>query len=560
MSGNNRGPGDESLAGILAHREVSRRQLLLGAAGTGLALGAGGLLTSGAAAGAASLSKGLTKLPGGTPKRGGTLRVGIITSGSEENLFPGTAAANPDMSRCYSLYDYLFYLPSGKDLYPLVPGLALSAEPNGAADVWTLKLRPGVTWHDGKSFTASDVVYNFQYLWGNAASNYSASFLDGLVDFKNVKALDSLTVQIPLVTPAAQFPSVLGFFNFGVLQEGATAKSVATNPVGTGPFVFQSFTPGQQSVFKANKNYWQSGKPYVDSLVIDTTFTDNTALLNALLSGNLDCVVAPALDQARAQLSSNQVQVLESECASQTYMFGMRVDKGPFVDNNVRDAFKLLVNRQDIIDGALAGFGEVGNDLMGPYTPYFASSLKREQDLDKAKYLFKKAGVLGHSFNWPTANAFPGMVESLTIMAEQAQAAGVKINIETGSPGTYFTPADGAYTRYASQNVWQPSSSLMVNYRGALTVGAPYPDTHWGMQKPGGPAANALIAKAIAATNPSTAEELWHEVQLEQFNDGGFVVWGDLNYIDLAANNVRGLSAGGGLNFNMFKFQDGWLE
>ena len=100
----------------------------------------------------------------------------------------------------------------------------------------------------------------------------------------------------------------------------------------------------------------------------------------------------------------------------------------------------------------------------------------------------------------------------------------------------------------------------MVNYRGALTVGAPYPDTHWGMQKPGGAAANELIAKAIAATNPTTAEELWHEVQVEQVNEGGFVVWGNLNYIDLAANNVRGLSAGGGLNFNMFKFQDGWLE
>jgi peptide/nickel transport system substrate-binding protein len=558
MGGYSKGQGSEGHAP--SERDVSRRQFLIGAAGAGLALGVGDLLTNGGVASAASLAKGLTKLPGGTPKRGGKLRVGIITSGSEENLFPGTAAANPDMARCYSLYDYLFYLPSGKNLYPLVPGLALSAEPNSAADVWTIKLRPGVTWHDGKPFTAKDVVYNFQNLWGNAASNYSASFLVGLVDFKNVKALDSLTVHVPLVTPAAQFPSVLGFFNFGVLQEGATAKSVATNPVGTGPFVYKSFTPGQQSVFTANKNYWQSGKPYVDSLVIDTTFTSNTALLNALLSGNLDCVVAPALDQARAQLSSKQVQVLESECASQTYMFGMRVDKGPFVDNRVREAFKLLVNRQEIIDGALAGFGVVGNDLMGPHDQYFAGSLKREQDLEKAKYLFKKAGVHGQSFNWPTANAFPGMVESLTIMAEQAQAAGVKINIQTGSPGTYFTPADGAYTRYASQNVWQPSSSLMVNYRGAITVGAPYPDTHWGMQKPGGGAANALIKQAIAATKPSTAEELWHEVQLEQFNEGGFVVWGDLNYIDLAANNVRGLSAGGGLNFNMFRFQDGWLE
>jgi peptide/nickel transport system substrate-binding protein len=559
MTGNNRG-GDESLARILNSRELSRRQLLLGAAGTGLAMGAGELLLRGGPAGASTLARGISKLPGGTPKRGGTLNVGIITSGSEENLFPGTAAVNPDMSRCYNLYGYLFYPNGGTNLYPLEPGLALSAEPNAAADVWTIKLRDGVTWHDGKDFTSADVVYNFQNLWGNAASNYSSGFLDGLVDFKNVKALDKLTVQVPLLIPASQFPSILGFFNFGVLQEGATAKSVAHNPIGTGPFKFKSFTPGQQSVFTAFKDYWETGKPYVDELVINTTFTDNTALLNALLSGNLDLVVAPALDQARAQLSSKQVQVLEAPSATQPYMFGMRVDKGPFADNRVREAFKLLVNRQDIIDGAFAGFGSVAYDLMGAHDQYYATSLKREQDVDKAKSLFKAAGVSGETFNWPTANAFPGMVESLTIMAEQAQAAGVKVNIQTGSPGTYFTPADGAYTRYASQNVWQPSSSLTVNYRGALTLGAPYPDTHWGDQKPGGAAANELILKAIAATNESTAASLWHEVQLEQFNEGGFVVWGDLPYIDLAGNNIRGLTESGGLNFNMFRFCDGWID
>ena len=408
MTGSNREQGDEGLSRLVNHHELSRRQLLFGAAGAGLAIGAGDLLLRSGPAGASSLANGLTKLPGGTPKRGGTLRVGIITSGSEENLFPGTAAANPDMSRCYSLYDYLFYLPSGKDLYPLEPGLALVGRIERCGGCMDDQASPRRHVARRKGLHREDVVYNFQNLWGNAASNYSASFLDGLVDFKNVKALDSLTVQVPLVTPAAQFPSVLGFFNFGVLQEGATAKSVATNPVGTGPFVYKSFTPGQQSVFTANKNYWQTGKPYVDSLVIDTTFTDNTALLNALLSGNLDCVVAPALDQARTLLSSKQVQVLESECPSQTYMFGMRVDKGPFVNNDVREAFKLLVNRQDIIDGALAGFGGVGNDLMGPYTPYFASSLKPSRMSTRRSTCSRRPACWARHLTGPPPTPSPG--------------------------------------------------------------------------------------------------------------------------------------------------------
>ena len=555
--------GHPDRAGTPGPGQLSRRQLLAGALGAGLAISAGGLLTAcgtGAQAGSITAGgNGVAALPGGRPVRGGTFTAGVITAGSEENLFPGTSAGNPDMARCYNLYNFLFYPNSGPNLYPVVPGLAVSAEPNKSATVWTLKLRDGVTWHDGKPFTASDVVYNFTHLWGNAAANYSSGFLVGLVDFKNVRALDRLTVQIPLLAPASELPSILGLFNFGVLQEGATPQSIAANPIGTGPFKFESFTPGQQSVFVANKDYWEQGKPYVDRLVIDSTFTDDTALLNALVSGNINLLISPTLTQAREQVGARQVQVLQSPSATQTYMFGMRVDSGPFADNRVRLGFKLLVDRQVMIDGALAGFGQVANDLVGPYDPYYASDLKRSQDIDHAKALFKAAGVIGKTFDWPTANVFPGMVESATILASQAQAAGININVQPGSPGTYFTPADGAYVRYASQNVMQPSASLTANYRALLTVGAPYADTWWGLQRPGGAQANALIARAIGATSAGSAQSLWREVQLAQFNQGGYVVWGDLPYIDMAARNVRGLKASGGLNFNLFRFCDGWL-
>ena len=125
----------------------------------------------------------------------------------------------------------------------------MSAEANPAATLWTFKLRDQVVWHDGKPFTADDVVYNISQLWNDPNKNYSASFLAGLVDFKGVKAVDKLTVQIPLLTPSAEFPSIFAWFNFAVLQEGATVESTAKNPIGTGPFKYQSFTPGQKSVF-----------------------------------------------------------------------------------------------------------------------------------------------------------------------------------------------------------------------------------------------------------------------------------------------------------------------
>lgn len=548
---------------------LSRRSFLRGAVGAGAALGLGGVLAAcgtssggGGNTGAGSSTvpvAGVSALPGGTPKRGGTFTVGCLTQGSEENLFPGTAIPNPDCIRDYALYNLLFYPSAGLRLYPLVPGLALSAEANPAATVWTFKLRDGVTWHDGKPFTAADVVYNLVHLWGNAAKNYSSSFLVGLVDFKGVKAVDKLTVQIPLLVPAAQFPTIFAWFNFGVLQEGATQKSSAQNPIGTGPFMYQSFTPGQRSVFVRNPNYWESGKPYVDQLVVDSSFTDNNSMLNAMLSGQINLLCSPDLAQVRQQLTSKQVQILQSPSASNTYAFGMRVDTGPFADNRVRQAFKLLTNRQQLIDGALSGFAHLGNDLQGPNTEYFAYDLKPEYDVEKAKSLFKQAGVLGTTYVLPTANVLPGMIESSTIWQQQVKAAGVNIKLKVLPPGDYWTSAGGAYVRPFCLQIAQALPSLTGQYRSLIQYGAPYWDTHWGAQANGGKQATQLLLSAEAALDTSTANRLWGQAQEEQFSQGGYVVWGWLPYIDFAAQNVRGLKASSAFNFNNFRFQDGWL-
>lgn len=554
-------------------RMLGRRGFLLGAAGAGAAIGLGGILSScSSSSGAATTTTGaggtssggvpmagVTALAGGTPVKGGTFTIGCLTQGSEENLFPGTAIPNPDCVRDYALYNLLFYPNAGNELYPLVPGLALSAEANSAATVWTFKLRDGVTWHDGKPFTATDVAYNITQLWSSANANYSSAFLVGLVDFANVKVIDALTLQIPLLVPSAQFPSIFAWFNFGVLQDGATPTSTARNPTGTGPFVYQSFTPGQQSVFVRNPNYWEEGKPYVDRMIVDSSFTDNNAMLNAMLSGQINLLVSPALEQVRQQMTSKQVQILQSAAASNTYAFGMRVDEGPFADPRIRQAFKLLTNRQELIDGALSGFAHVGNDLQGPNTQYFSYDLTSEYDVDKAKSLFKDAGVLGNTFVLPTANVLPGMIESSTIWQQQASAAGVNLKLKVISPGDYWTSVGGAYVRPFCLQVAQALASLTGQYRSLIQYNAPYWDTHWGAQANGGKAATNLLLSAEAAQQPATAQRLWDQAQEQQFNDGGYVVWGWLPYIDFAAQNIRGLAASSAFNFNNFRFQDGWI-
>jgi len=546
----------ELLAGAARAGAVVSGAVLLGACGSPAPAGSG----SGSSSGGSSTSSsphGLTELPSGTPQRGGTFTVGVLSGGQRENLFPGRPAGTGDLVRHYSLYSLLFYL--GPDVTPLVPGLALSAEPDVDAQTWTFRLRDGVTWHDGKPFTAADVAYNFRSVWPDPSLNPSGGLLAGLVDRKAVRPDGKLTVHVPLNVPVAQFPTLLASSAFPVVQQGATAQSTAEQPVGTGPFRYQSLTPGSHSVFTANKDYWEPGKPYVGQLVVDSSFTDTNALFGALLAGKVNLFPSVPLVTARQQLTAKQVQILESPVAAQSYMFAMRVDKGPFADNRARQAMKLLVDRQAMIDGAWAGFGDVAYDLLAPGTRYYAAGLKRDRDVDKARSLLAAAGLAGSSITLPACDFLPGMEESAAILARQAAEAGLKINVSTRSAATYFTPAGGFLTRPFGCQAGQPAGSLLTAYRSGYTPHAPYPDTHWGSQ-PGGAAAQRLIAKAIAATDPAQAAALWRRCQQQQFDEGGCLVWGNLPYVDAAANNVRGLTAGAGFSFNNWRLQDGWLD
>jgi peptide/nickel transport system substrate-binding protein len=362
---------------------------------------------------------------------------------------------------------------------------------------------------------------------------------------------------VPLHVPVAEFPTIFTFYNTGpVVQNGATPKS---KPIGTGPFKYVSFTAGSQSVFEANRDYWESGKPYVDKVVVDSSYTDNNALQNALESGQINLFPLVPFTTARAQLSAKQVQIMVSPIDTYAYAFVMRVDKGPMADNRVRQAFKLLVDRQAMVDAALSGFGTPGNDLIGAGTQYFASDLKRTQDVEQARSLFKAAGVLGHTFTNQVAEVGPGMVESATILAQQATAAGVKVQVQNTSAATYFTAAGGFLVNPFRYDIFPPNSSLTQVYYSLLRPGIPYGETHWGSQ-PGGAAAIDLIFKAISATDPGQAQSLWHEAQLQQFNQGGYLVWTQTPYVDAAASNVRGLQSGAGFSFYDVRLQDGWLD
>ena len=528
---------------------LSRRELLkYGATGAGIAA-AGSILSACAysrSPGDARFSPGPST--SGSPVRGGTLTVGVLTNGSAETVDVRAVINTPDYLRTDNLYDPLFFqVPGGTS-----PGLATSGEPNADATIWTLKLRDGVTWHDGKPFTADDVVFTIK-TWGTTASSYKP-VASAIIDIKNVRKLDRLTVQVPLRRPLAAFPGVTSWFNAYVVQDGTTDFN---RPIGTGPFRFQSFTPGSSSTFLANPDYWR-GRPYVDQLVVDSSFTDDPARVNALLSNQID--IAPGVTPALALENARSGQlVLGNEPGPAFVAVTMRVDEPPFNDPRVVQAFKLLTDREAFVADAFDGYATPGNDCVGATLQYWASDIKSAYDPEKAKFLLKAAGHENLTIPLIGSAVIPGIVESGTIWSAQAQAVGVNAPLKLLSPSVYYTSSYPGYTtnqRPLSLNYWNVMPpSLGVYYLIAINASAQYPETGWGLR----PGQDTLLDDALGETDPGKAEVKWRAVQEQQVAEGGYLVVANFNYLDAYAPNVHGAVTNASGNVANYTFYKAWI-
>ena len=264
------------------------------------------------------------------------------------------------------------------------------------------------------------------------------------------------------------------------MPAGSTANELNRRPIGTGPFRFDSWTPGERSLFKKNSDYWD-GAPYVDELEI-VAISDPIARAEALLGGQVDVTDFLDLAQARGLASNSAIRILRSPSDSCVPIY-MRLDQKPFSDPRVRLAFKLLIDRSKMVDTALLGFGRVGNDLFGPsHASYNRNLPQRKYDPDRARSLLKAAGQEGMKVELPTSSAIPGMLESATLFAQQAQEVGVTVALRKVPADSYFTKSSGYLKAPLFQTNWQFSFESVALQ--ALVPGGPYRETHWETERP----------------------------------------------------------------------------
>ncbi|MGH7210885.1 MAG: ABC transporter substrate-binding protein, partial [Acetobacteraceae bacterium] len=286
---------DRDAAAEVTASHLGRRTFLRSAVLGGAALAGGGLLEACSSSTSPSASSGGKA---SAPKKGGNLRVGLTGGGSSDTLNPffgGISAIGT--ARAQQLYQPLVQLANNAQIQYV---LAEALLPNGSTSNWHIKLRSGVTFHNGKAFGADDVIYTLQTILNPKKPLGGAAVLSP-VDVTGLKKVDNLTVEVPMKTPFGSFPEQLAAFWYFlyIAPNGWTQKDT---PNGTGPFKYKSFTPGQQSVFVRNTNYWKPGLPHLDSVTI-IDFQDATSVLNALVSKATDCT---------GQLTGTQMKILQS--------------------------------------------------------------------------------------------------------------------------------------------------------------------------------------------------------------------------------------------------------
>ncbi len=504
-------------------RVLSRRDFLAGTAagvGGGLLLGGAGLL---AGCGRPDSGASTGVLDSGEPRRGGRVRLGIL-EGAQTGDLDAHRPLGTGSFRGWVLYSKLWEWDL--DARPAL-ALAESTEVNHDGTEWIIRLKPGLEFHHGKTISADDVIFSLLRLTDpELAAPGRAQLYD--LDKANIRKLDERTVRIPFLSGRVALPEL--WMSWGGIVP--TDYDPITNPVGAGPYRLKSFRPGQRSLFTRFENYYKPGQPYFDEVeIID--FSDQLSRLMALQAGQIDIAPNIAPELLQAVRSNSRLQLISSETDA-WQSFTMNLKHPPFDDVRVRQAFRLIADREELVERVFQGYGRVANDLYAPSDPTYNRQIpQRRQDLAEARRLLEAAGY-GDGLEVELTTV-PGVTGAAgLVLAQQARQVGVNIKLKF---------VDSSILSGPNRNNW-PFSTASGGSRPLIYT----------LQHTDGPrsAANRtqfhdedfsqLVLQALSQADVDKRRELVAQIQQIQHDRGGYLIWGFSNMNDAIAANIGGVT------------------
>jgi peptide/nickel transport system substrate-binding protein len=481
-----------------------------------------------------------------TPRAGGTLRQGMSGGATTDSLDPQTFTDWVPTNVAYQIMNGLVEID---DQNNATPELLESWEAKPGAVEWVFKVRQGVTFHNGKTLDADDIVYSINLHRGDNTKSAAKAVLSDIVE---VKKLGPNEIGITLSSGNADLPYILSDYHLMVVPNGFTDWA---KPIGTGGYALEVFEPGVRAITKKHGDYWKPNAAYVDA-VQTVVINDVTARTNALVSGQVD--VINRLDGRTVGLIDKRpnLKVVRSQ-AGQHAVLVMNTTMDPFTNNDVRLAMKYAIDRQKIIDTVLKGFGTIGNDQPIPKTnPFYNADLPQHAyDPDKAKFHLKKAGMEGLKVALAVSDAaFTGATDAAVLYQSAAAGCGVDLEVKR-------EPADGYW-----DNVWmkapfcasywggRPTADQMLSI--AYKSDAKWNDSFW----KSGPF-DKLLVEARAELDQGKRKEMYGEMQKMIWEDGGVVIPMFIDYVDGASDKVQGMKPHPSFEFMGLRLAEKvWLE
>jgi len=272
----------------------------------------------------------------------------------------------------------------------VTPEIAVSWKPNADGSEWTYKIRQGVKFANGKPLNADDVLATYARLLTDATSQAGSAF-SGVLSPAGVTKVDDFTVSFKLDTPTTSFPYLTSSTTYqAIILPKDYAGPFEKTPQTTGAFNLVAYTPGVSARYDRNPNWWGGSAP-LDG--VDVTLGEDTAIINALIGGQLDLLNGIVFANSRALFNNPNVKILKVSGATHRQI-PMRVDTAPFKDKRVRQAIALTLDRPQIVKTLFNNLADLGND--SPFAPVYPSTAKvpqRHKDIAKAKQLIAAAGL-----------------------------------------------------------------------------------------------------------------------------------------------------------------------
>ena len=413
----------------------------------------------------------------------------------------------------------------------LKPDLAERWTHSDDLKTWTFELRKGVKWHHGRELDAQDVLATIKRILDPATGSVTRVNFQ-LVD--TMDAVDDHTVRFHLKIPYAGFADLFSDRQARIVPRDKL-DTLASAPIGTGPFRFKSFNPGDRIELVRNPDYFISGVPKLDSVVL-RIIPESAGQSAALETGDVDLVWNLPLESI-AQFKSNANVVLDSVPTSTWDGIIMNCSLEPFTDARVRHAVSLAIDKAALVEFALNGYGTPTHTMIPPGHPFYNNDIKiGAPDLVQARKLLAEAGhPNGFDITIHVPAGRPTRERAGTAVREMLKPLGIKVDVQRIPWDKFITDIEGKAVFFVDGFYSRPTIDSSV-YPFFHSTGS-WNTTLWHYHN----AEMDRVLDAARATGDAAEQaRLYKQMQVLALGDPPAIIPYVINHVNAYRKNIKG--------------------